>query len=104
MDLDQAGALPGRTASFGYGMNGTPGSVASSLNADSARFNDLVGREMLTPHSVLQGLPGMSGNGKSAEDAQRTLPGGYTLPSSNGISSGTYDAAMRLHMLGSRGF
>ena len=104
MDLNQAGtALPGRTESFNDGMNGTPGSVASSLNDESAVLNRQVAGEMATPHSVLQGLPGMSGNGMSAEDASRKLPGGYQMPSTNGIASGDYEQAMRLRMVGSGG-
>lgn len=103
MDLNQAGtATPGRTEAFGEGMFGTPGAVASSLNEDSAVFNSKVPGQF-TPHSVLQGLPGMSGNGGDEVAQQRKLPGGYTLPSSNGIGSGDYEQAMRLHMLSNQG-
>jgi hypothetical protein len=103
MNLDEAGTgMPGRTEAFSHGVNGTPTMVASGLAEQSAMFNSQVpGR--FTPHSVLQGLPGMSGNGMSEEDAQRKLPGGYTLPSSNGMATGDYDSAMKLRLLGSRG-
>lgn len=104
MDLSQAGTpMPGRTEAFSDGVNGTPGMVASGLARESAQFNDKVGRELLTPHSVLQGIPGMSGNGMSAEDASRKILGGYMLPSANGMSSGDYESAMRLRLLGNRG-
>lgn len=104
MDLNQAGtALPGRTESFNDGMNGTPGSVASSLNSESAVLNSQVAGTMATPHSVLQGLPGMSQNGMSPDDAARKLPGGYQMPSGNGMSSGGYEQAMRLRLLGNQG-
>lgn len=99
MDLDQAGGtLPGRTESFYHGVDGTPGMVASGLNEDSAVFNSKVPGQF-TPRSVLAGLPGMSGNGMSDADRDRILPGGYRLPSSNGMSSGDYDAAMRLRLV-----
>lgn len=94
--------MPGRTESFYDGVNGTPNMIASGLAEQSAKFNDQVGASMLTPHSVLQGIPGMSGNGMSEQDAQRKLPGGYTLPSSNGFASNDYESAMRLRLLGNR--
>lgn len=98
MDLDQAGTdMPGRNASFSDGVQGTPSMVASGLAEQSAIFNSKVPGQF-TPHSVLQGLPGMSGNGMSAEDAQRKMPGGYTLPSSNGMAANDYDTAMRLKL------
>lgn len=100
MDLDQAGsASPGRTEAFGDGVNGTPGSVASALDEQSAVFNSQVPGKF-TPHSVLQSVM-PSGNGKSAEDAQRTYPGGYTAPSPNGID--TSAAAMQMRLLGRNG-
>lgn len=100
MDLDQAGAPAGRTASFNSGVQGTPDAVASGLAEQSAVFNSQVpGR--YTPHSVLAGIPGLSGNGKSQADAGRTLPGGYTLPSANGMGQDTYETAMKLRLLGS---
>lgn len=99
MDLNQAGtALPGRTASFQDGMNGTPGSVASGLNEDSAVFNSKVPGQF-TPHSVLAGLPGMSGNGMSEDDKERVLPGGYQLPSANGQSNESYQAARMMRLM-----
>lgn len=92
-------SAPGRTESFYNGVGGT-GPVASSLNAQSAQFNDKVGRVMLSPHSVLQPLT-PSPNGKSAVDAQRTLPGGYTLAPRIGIGDDSYEAATRLKMISS---
>lgn len=103
MDLDQAGTgMPGRNASFTDGVQGTPNMVASGLAEQAAIFNSKVPGQF-TPHSVLQGLPGMSGNGMSEQDAQRRLPGGYTLPSGNGMATGDYESAMRLRLLGNRG-
>lgn len=102
MDLTQPGTgmQPGRTASFYDGVNGTPNMVSSGLAQDSAVLNAKVAGMMATPHSVLQGLPGMSPNGKSEADAQRTLPGGYTLPSMNGSSQESYEAATRMRLMG----
>ena len=102
MDSTQAGTLQGRNASFSDGVQGTPGAVASSLNEDSAIFNSKV-PGAFTPRSILAGIPGMSGNGMSAQDASRKLPGGYTMPSGNGIAQGDYESAMRLRMIGNRG-
>lgn len=92
---------PGRTESFMHGVNGTPQAVASSLDEESAQFNAQV------PHgyqqtSVLQQVPGMSGNGMSDADFQRKIPGGPMLPSSNGMSSGSYDQS-RYMMLNGKG-
>lgn len=95
--------MPGRNESFNDGQFGTPGSAASSLNEESAVLNSQVAGVAYHPHSVLQGLPGMSPNGMSEQDAQRKLPGGYTMPSSNGIATGDYEQAMRLRLLGNRG-
>lgn len=101
MGLDQAEATPGRTEAFYNGVHGTPNMVASGLAKDSAVFNSKV-PGMFTPHSVLQGLPGMSDNGMSAEDALRKLPGGYTLPSANGMAENDYEAAMRMRLMGNK--
>src|ERR1700752_727542 len=64
-------------------LNDDAGGGDQGLAATSARWNAAAagGYE---PHSILAGLPGMSGNGTSAEDAQRKLPGGGSLPSPNG--------------------
>lgn len=94
--------MPGRTAAFSQGMLGNPSEAVSSLDEQSAVLNEKVAGEMARPHSVLAGLPGMSGNGMSEEDRQRVLPGGYTLPSQNGIGSDSYDAVNRLRMMGGR--
>lgn len=93
MDLDQ----PGRSQAFSDGVSGTPGMVASGLSADSEKFNDQVGQGF-TPHSVLQGLPGMSGNGMSSADAERKIPGGFTLPTTNGLDPS--EAATRMRLMG----
>lgn len=101
MDLNQPGsnAVAGRTEAFYDGTNGTPNMVASGLAEESAQFNDKVGKTLLAPHSVLQGFSGMSGNGMSADDAERILPGGYQMPSSNGSSTESYNAARMMRML-----
>lgn len=100
MDLDQTGtAMPGRTSSFYDGVSGTPGSVASSLNEDSAVLNAKVAGEAYRPHSVLQfAMP--SGNGMSAADRERVLPGGYTLPSANGSDEQSNHAVQMLRLMG----
>jgi hypothetical protein len=87
VSIDQAASSPspGRTEAFAQGRFGTPGDAASSLEEDAAVFNSKVPGQF-TPHSVLQGLPGMSGNGMSAADAGRLLPGGTRMPSPNGSS------------------
>lgn len=101
MDLNQAGgdAAPGRTESFYDGVQGTPGSVASGLNEESMMFNSKVPGAS-TPHSVLQDFSGMSGNGMSAADTARKLPGGYTMPSANGSSQESYQAAQMMRLMG----
>lgn len=104
MDLDQAGssASPGRTEAFGHGVNGTPNMVASGLAEESAMFNSKVpGR--FTPHSVLQGISGTSGNGMSSQDTQRFMPNGSLLPSQNGSSEQSYEAAQQMRFMSSRG-
>lgn len=89
----------GRNAAFGQGRLGSPAHVASSLNYDSAVFNSKVpGR--FTPQSVLQSLNQRTSNGMSAQDYERVLPGGYTLPSMNGSDESTYRAASMMRMLG----
>lgn len=98
MNLDQAGQLPGRTASFQDGVNGTPNMTASGLNKDAAVFNSKVPGQF-TPHSVLQDMPGMSGNGMSAADKSRLLPGGYQLPSPNGASQQSYEKARLMRLM-----
>jgi hypothetical protein len=92
--------MPGRTASFNDGQFGVPGSAASSLNENSAVLNSQVAGVAYRPHSVLQALPGMSPNGMSAEDAGRKLPGGFQLPSLNGSSTDSYQAAQMMRMMG----
>ena len=79
-----------RAQSFGTGLAGDPGSAASalSLNADAEHWNALTPHQVGL-HSVLQtAIP--SGNGMSAADAQRLLPGqlgqAMMLPSQNGSS------------------
>lgn len=77
--------------------------VASGLDEQAAVFNAKV-PGAFTPQSVLDGLPGMSPNGLSEQDFQRKIPGaGRMLPSSNGMATGNYEAAMRLRLLGNKG-
>lgn len=103
MDLNQAGVgASGRNASFSDGVSGTPNMVSSGLAEQSAIFNSKV-PGVFTPKSVLAGLPGISGNGMSAADAQRVMPGGYQLPSANGMAQSDYDPTMKMRMLGNQG-
>lgn len=80
----------------------TLGDEASSadqgLDDTSARWNDAVGQGY-EPRSILAGLPGMSGNGMSAADAGRVLPGGAQLPAPDGTSAGTYQQTSTLGVL-----
>lgn len=101
MDLQQAGsdfAPAGRTESFHNGVSGTPSMVASGLADESQQFNDKVGRGF-TPHSVLQGFSGMSGNGMSSEEAGRLLPGGMSMGTPNGSSPESYDQSRMLRFV-----
>lgn len=99
MDLDSAGSgQPGRNEAFGQGSAGAPQNIASSLNQDSAVFNSKVPGQF-TAHSVLQPFMQQSGNGMSAEDAQRLIPGGM-LPSANGASPESAKAAALLQLSG----
>lgn len=99
---DQTAGTPGRTESFGQGVNGTPGQVQSSLNEDSAVFNQKVAGSAYNAHSVLQPLqsnPG--GNGMSAQDAseKRDMLGNY-MGSGNGTSADQYQQTSMLRMQG----
>lgn len=88
--MDSAGPAAGRTQAFGQGVQGTPEDVASSLNADSQRQNDLVPKSFQA-HSVLQQyIP--SPNGLGETDVNRRLVGGGMLPTANGMSASTYAA------------
>lgn len=97
MDMDQAGQaqMPGapmsRNTAFGQGQTGTPGEVASSLGADSARQNAMV-PQGFTPQSVLHSYI-QSPNGMSSADADRRLIGGGMLKSPNGTSMSSYEAS-----------
>lgn len=86
-----------RNAAFSDGVAGTPNMVASGLAESSAVFNSKV-PGTFTPHSVLQSIT-PSGDGMSAADHARVLPGGYTLPTPNGMSSSDYNAISRLRMV-----
>jgi hypothetical protein len=97
---DALGGNSPRTAQFSTGAAGDPQNTASvsSLPADSAAYNALVPRQF-SQHSVLQtAMP--SANGMSAQDYQRVLPGGYTLPTQNGSSSDTYEKATYMRLSG----
>lgn len=99
--MDSAGPMGGmqqsggqdmvsRQQAFNQGYSGNPSDLASSLNSDSQRQNDLVPKQFQA-HSVLQQyIP--SANGMAQSDASRRLVGGGMLPSSNGSSASTYEA------------
>lgn len=99
MDLTEAGEsggdFVGRSAAFGQGSGGNPYRVASSLGADSARFNDQVGKGF-TPESVLNQTV-RSGIGMSQQDySSRMLSNNTMLPSANGMSRGTMQGIAKL--------
>lgn len=102
MDLQQPGEVtqPGRTESFYDGVQGTPSMTASGLAEESAMFNSKVPGKF-TPHSVLQGISGTSGNGMS--DTSRFLPNGQLLPSQNGSSEESYQATQQMRFMANRG-
>ncbi len=80
----------------------TLGDAASSADqglADSSeRWNSEAGGGY-TPRSVLAGLPAISGDGMSAADAARLLPGGRQLMSPNGVGESSYQQASTLHAI-----
>jgi hypothetical protein len=81
----------GRSEAFGQGQSGNSTMVSSSLQQDSANFNDRVGKTF-TPQSVLNSTVG-SGNGMSTSDySSRMLTNGGLLPTGNGESSDTQKA------------
>jgi hypothetical protein len=89
-----------RSREFATGTTGDPGSAASSLNEDSARYNLLTPKQF-TPTSVLQPItknPG--GNGMSAADASRRLADGTPLGSVNGTSASSFEPAAMLRLAG----
>lgn len=73
---------------FSHGVAGNPAMVSSSLSADSAKWNDEVGKTF-TPTSVLNTtVPSV--NGISQQDySSRALSNGSLLPDSNGMSTAT---------------
>jgi hypothetical protein len=89
---------PGRPNSFSLTLGDADSSADQGLDDTSARWNDAVGQGY-EPHSILAGLPGMSGNGMSAADAGRVLPGGAQLPAPDGTSAGTYQQTSTLGVL-----
>lgn len=92
--MDSAGPMAGRNQSFNDGMTGTPDSVATSLDVQSAKQNELVPKQFQA-HSVLQQyIP--SANGLGTADAARRLVGGGMLPSPNGYAQDTYEASRPL--------
>jgi hypothetical protein len=101
----QLGGNAPRSAQFATGFHGDPDNTATvtsqpsaGLTADSLQFNSLVPGGV-RPTSVLQPLrPSM--NGQSAQDYERVLPGGYTLPSQNGQSESSWAASNYLKMQG----
>lgn len=79
-------------------LDGDAGSGDQGLADTSARWNAAAGGGF-TPHSVLQSVM-PSGNGMSAEDAARQLPGGGpALPSPNGSGQDTYEQSALLSRL-----
>lgn len=70
--------------------------VASGLAEASAIFNSKVPGKF-TPHSILQSIA-PSGNGMSAADKERQLPGGGHLPQPDGISQNDYMPEVRTQM------
>jgi hypothetical protein len=95
-DQSQLGGNAGRTGQMNLGIQGDPNSAATSLNQQSARFNNLTPAQF-TPTSVLQQVrPSM--NAESAQDYARVLPGGYTLPTQNGQSQSSWSASNILRM------
>lgn len=94
-----------RTAQFGLGMTGDdPGNSPTSAGQDAGL--NLNGQQFaaqvphgVRPTSVLQSLrPSM--NGMSAQDYERVLPGGYTLPTQNGQSASSWETSNYLRMQG----
>lgn len=77
----------GRTAAFSTG-----------LNEQSAKQNAMVPKSAMQT-SVLQ-PPRPSMNGMSANDYQRVLPGGTTLPSQNGSSPDSWQASTYMRLQG----
>ena len=104
MDLNAAGSgmeQTGRNAAFGQGSSGNPYRVASSLGADSAAYNDAVGKNF-TPTSVLNQTV-VSSNGMSGQDySSRMLSNGSLLPDENGMSAGTSTGIAKLLLDGQR--
>jgi hypothetical protein len=104
MDLINAGSGQdhvGRTAAFGQGSGGNPYRVASSLQQDSANYQDEVGSGF-TPTSVLNQTVG-SGNGMSSGDyTSRTLSNGSLLPTENGMAGNTHQGIAKMLLDGQR--
>ncbi len=91
-----------RSQAFGEGRYGTGQSVGllQSLESNSARQNSSA-IHSYTPTSVLNQWK-MSGNGMSARDAERMLPGmsGMQLPNMNAASGETLMTQNNLRMAG----
>lgn len=104
MDLNQAGAageMPGRQESFSQGSSGNPYRVASTMDENSVRYNDMVGKDF-TPTSVLNQTV-LSGNGMSQNDySTRVLSNGTELPTGNGEDPQTRQGIARLLLDGMR--
>jgi hypothetical protein len=105
MDLSEAGEggqeFTGRTAAFGQGSSGNPYRVASSLGADSAKWNDEVGSGF-NPQSVLNSTV-QSGDGmNSNEYNSRILSNNTLLPSGNGSDPTTTTGIDKLLLDGKR--
>lgn len=77
-------------------LNDSADDADQGLDSTSARWNSEAGTAY-TPHSVLAGLQGMSGNGMSQADAGRLLPGGGQMESPNGSAEDTYGESSLLN-------
>lgn len=101
MDLNEPDGLMSRNESFQNGSAGRPYRVASTMDANSASYNDEVGKNF-TPQSVLNSTV-QSGNGMSSNDySSRTLSNGSLLPTGNGESADTRTGIAKLLLDGQR--
>jgi hypothetical protein len=74
-----------RTQAFGTGASETSGLIRQSATQNAMVGQGYKAGSVLTP-------PVATGNGMGTADRSRQLVGGGMLPSSNGMSSSTYEA------------
>ena len=101
-DAFNAGQFHAVNDQHGNAFSITLGDAAGSADqglADTSERWDAEAGTGYTPHSVLAGLPGMSGNGMSSADAGRVLPGGRQLMSPDGTSQSSYGQASTLQAI-----